>query len=388
MKNFVFLFGFFINVGLSAQPEVAIEKVNQAIDQLSAMHIKTKFFLKPFNTTDTLKAQGESWIVKNPADTMLGMSIRNISYYEERTIEIIHRDSITFFINSDNDSITRYNLNKGHWNGFTGNTRSSWSNENPLLVGIKPEMEDSVALERDENNSLVICRYQPDMLEMPIKNIKSSWWIDESTWLPYRYQNTFNVEGQDQYRMLEISLLDSSRVKIEKALNQPLPKKPVKDHVPVDPARYKPLPVGSKAPNFSGYFLEDSSLFELASYMDSGIVFIDFWYQTCAPCIRAIPYIDSLQQEYAAQGLSFFAINSRDHEQGRKALSEFYKKRGGTLANAVMTELENERDLWNNYSNPAFYLVKNGEIVHTQIGFSPQVMPKFREEIEKHISDE
>lgn len=39
------------------------------------------------------------------------------------------------------------------------------------------------------------------------------------------------------------------------------------------------------------------------------VVYVDFWASWCAPCKRSFPFMNDLQQRYAAQGLEVVAVN-------------------------------------------------------------------------------
>jgi thiol-disulfide isomerase/thioredoxin len=44
------------------------------------------------------------------------------------------------------------------------------------------------------------------------------------------------------------------------------------------------------------------------------IVLLDFWYPSCGPCLRAMPYMQELWSRYKSSGLVFLAVNGMEGE--------------------------------------------------------------------------
>ncbi len=100
------------------------------------------------------------------------------------------------------------------------------------------------------------------------------------------------------------------------------------------------------------------------------VVLIDFWDYSCINCIRTIPHIERLHNEYGSQGLTVIGIHtpefSFEHERDnvKKAISRF----GITYPVAM----DNDYKTWRAYDNkywPTSYVVdKEGIIRYTHIG--------------------
>jgi thiol-disulfide isomerase/thioredoxin len=363
-----------------------VNQVNIAVDKINNLHFKTTYYSKYYTDNDTSRFDGETWLLKVKTDTVLGMHIRNISQYEDAHLETLHKGSTTWLINHDKDTIIKYNQTEGHWDGFNGNTKTSWTTETPLNMGIHyDDEEDSLTIIQLENLDWLIQRFSPDVLEYSIHDITDMWWVDHLTMLPYRSINQWKIGERETYDELNIELLDTTQHAVKYGLNKPLPDYPVIDYVEPDPKQFEPLSEGAKVPKLNGYFLQDSTAFDLSNYLDSPLIMIDFWYQSCGPCIRAIPYLDSLEREFGQNGFLLIEVNSRDHKTEKTELIDFVKQRGGRTEMIVMTDLNTERKTWKCYLNPTFYLIRKGEIVWVQQGFAPEIMSEFREKIMQYL---
>lgn len=362
-----------------------IDSVNTAVSELDYLHFKTQYYSKSYTTDDTTIIDAETWVYKTKDDTILGMHIRSIGHLDYGHIETIHRGSDSWIIKHDVDTIEKYDQTKGHWDGFSGNWKGDWTNEIPLITGINLEPEDSVEIILLENGNWIIHHVADELPEYSIINIEDWLYIDRDSYLPYRAIVSWQLEGRQNYSDLHIELLDTTANSIVEELYKDFPDYPIIDHSPPNPDLFKPLDIGAKAPKMEGYFVQNGEQFELSKHLKGNLVMIDFWYQTCGPCIRAIPYLDSLSMEYQDRGFKLFEVNSRDHNTSKEDLIEFVKKRGGNPDQIVMIDIETERKIWNCYANPTFYLIKDNKIVWVQQGFAPELMSEFRAQIEKHM---
>ena len=364
-----------------------LKQTNKNIRALESMHVKTNYLYKYFSDDDTTIIDAETWISKNTDNEYLGMDIRTISQHDWGLIEILHKGHQTWMIKHDIDTIVKYDLKKGQWNGFDGNFRTDWTTELVLLTGVgyDPE-EDSIIMIKLADGDFKISVFCPDLDEPPITNISYHWWVDKQTMLPYKSVNKWSIGEKDSYYEMNINLISTDAESISKYLNSALPDYKVLQYTKPKKNKLKSLKKGQKAPALKGYFLKDSTEFILNDYVENSIVLIDFWYQSCGPCIAAIPYIDSLQEEFRDKGLLCIGVNSRDHNKRPKDLIDFIRKRGGHEDMMVMTDLNTERKKWKNYANPTFYLIQDRKIVWIKKGFSPDDMNLFRTAIGKHVT--
>lgn len=65
---------------------------------------------------------------------------------------------------------------------------------------------------------------------------------------------------------------------------------------------------GQKAPDFRATRLEGSGAIGLADYRGK-IVYLDFWASWCAPCLKAVPALETLRSEFPPSKFQILAVN-------------------------------------------------------------------------------
>ncbi|NUO01834.1 MAG: TlpA family protein disulfide reductase, partial [Saprospiraceae bacterium] len=103
----------------------------------------------------------------------------------------------------------------------------------------------------------------------------------------------------------------SPRYYIEKGFNfippKPLEPKPESISEPLRDQKFANLLVKSPLILPTG----DTTMLER---LDSSLLLIDFWYMSCPPCIKAMPYLQNLEKKYGPRGLKLIGINCQDIE--------------------------------------------------------------------------
>jgi len=204
-------------------------------------------------------------------------------------------------------------------------------------------------------------------------------WIDKKDYLPLQYSTTIDiVEQKDTMREYkEFKLLSfSPEIDETKLTYDAVPKTVVlNDYVPY--TRPESLPTGDPAPLWSLPSLAGDTV-SLAD-LRGKVVLVDFFYKSCAPCCAALPCLQSLHERYKDKGFVMIGIDPIDDPVKGK-MADFLAKRDVTY-----TVLFSDRELPKEYhvsGYPTLYFIdRNGNIVHTQIGFSTTL----EEELEKKL---
>jgi thiol-disulfide isomerase/thioredoxin len=84
---------------------------------------------------------------------------------------------------------------------------------------------------------------------------------------------------------------------------------------------------------FSGV-LDDGSTVTEADYAGEVLV-VNFWYAACAPCRVEAPFLETVYQEYAGDGVAFLGVNTYDSAEASLAFAETY---GVTYPSALAVE--------------------------------------------------
>lgn len=116
------------------------------------------------------------------------------------------------------------------------------------------------------------------------------------------------------------------------------------------------------------------------SQLQGKLVYLDFWASWCAPCRKSFPWMNTIQDKYADQGLVVVAVNlDKDRDLVKQFLAKYpahftvaYDPSGDSAAAFKVKGM------------PSSYLIdRNGEIRLSHIGFRE----KDREELEAGIRD-
>jgi thiol-disulfide isomerase/thioredoxin len=134
---------------------------------------------------------------------------------------------------------------------------------------------------------------------------------------------------------------------------------------------------GEKAPNFSAARLEGSGTLKLSDYRGK-VVYLDFWASWCAPCLKAVPALESLRGEFPASKFQILAVNV--DKKTKKALKFLAKQSVGypSVSNP-RGDIPGKFDL---ETMPSSYLIdQNGVVRYVHKGFRDGDLDVIRKEV-------
>lgn len=114
------------------------------------------------------------------------------------------------------------------------------------------------------------------------------------------------------------------------------------------------------------------------------VVYVDFWASWCGPCRKSFPWLNQMQQKYAAQGFKVIAVNV---DSERELAANFLKENGaeftigydtqGALASAFQLK-----------GMPSSYLIdRSGTIRYSHIGFRESEISATEKQIQTLVNE-
>lgn len=136
----------------------------------------------------------------------------------------------------------------------------------------------------------------------------------------------------------------------------------------------------AQTPLFSLRNLDDE-LVHLEEYLGKQPIILDFWATWCKPCLKNLPKLEKIYQDYAPQGLVVLAIN----EDGTRSLSKV-EPMANSLGLTFPILIDENREVMRKYrvsGLPTTLLIdQQKEIVFTLRGYRPGDEETLRNEIQ------
>lgn len=146
---------------------------------------------------------------------------------------------------------------------------------------------------------------------------------------------------------------------------------------------------GQAAPDFDFSNLKGEKI--KLSELKGKVVIINFFFTNCAPCVREIPFLNSLVEKYGNENIKFISISRWENtEQLKPFLAKNPIK--FDIIPSVFKDKESQMKLFaeNIYRvmlYPSLVIIdKEGIIRHTQVGYSPAYEETFLKELENTLN--
>jgi|GEM_PF-987156 len=115
---------------------------------------------------------------------------------------------------------------------------------------------------------------------------------------------------------------------------------------------------------FNEFVLNNEKTIKLSD-LRGKVILLDFWYRGCLPCLKTIPYLIKLQEEFK-NDLVIIGINDVDDKED---VTNFLNYKKANYLSTYKSEINISKSLKFNAFPTLLALNKKGEIVKTQIGF-------------------
>lgn len=115
------------------------------------------------------------------------------------------------------------------------------------------------------------------------------------------------------------------------------------------------------------------------------VVYIDFWASWCVPCRKSFPWMNTLQSQYQAQGLSILSINL-DHN---RALAEEFLTQNPANFPVIYDPKGLIASKYQLKGMPSSFIInRHGKIVSAHVGFNQEKKLAYEKEIVALLSEQ
>jgi len=119
----------------------------------------------------------------------------------------------------------------------------------------------------------------------------------------------------------------------------------------------------------------------LKDLIQQGPILIDYWALWCSPCLKEMPHLDKLQDEFIDEGFRVLAVNL-DTERSVSKVKSYIRSKGYDLEVALDPAQETYRRL-NGKAMPYSLLVdRTGKIIYRHSGYAPGDEKVLRKKVE------
>jgi thiol-disulfide isomerase/thioredoxin len=130
----------------------------------------------------------------------------------------------------------------------------------------------------------------------------------------------------------------------------------------------------------------DNKWQEYENIKGSQLTVIDFWATWCQPCVRSIPLLNEIAEEFETQGVSFIGI-SIDGPRNQSKVKPFIQSMGVTYP--IIRDVDSELMAELGVSAVPTLLIydSKGELVYFHEGFKPGDEQTIRDHISEQLSN-
>lgn len=229
-------------------------------------------------------------------------------------------------------------------------------------------------------------------------------WIDQETGLMAGLQATVDLSGAEGFAMMEdmpASYEVDYAVRIL-SLNEPLDDDlfayDIEGYTLVNSmeelmeafqsgsgaAHSETIEEGMEAPDFELVLMDDST-FRLSEHRDQ-VVLIDFWATWCPPCVRSLPSLQSMYEEFGGADVEFIGV-SLDRPTARNQVEAMMERFELTYPIGINADGDIAAE-YGAVSIPTLVVVdRKGIVRHVKVGFSEPAMEQVADIVRELVGD-
>ncbi|WP_341902890.1 TlpA disulfide reductase family protein [Fluviicola taffensis] len=225
-----------------------------------------------------------------------------------------------------------------------------------------------------------------------ILNSALDFWINEKDNIPIRYSVYYQVdlsgdtlEQYDEFNLTSYSLGNQENHKFKTPDYFVKNGIHLSEYVVSENESDEKLLVGSKVPDWE--FMTNKKINYTSTNLSYGLVLFDFYYQSCYPCLKAIPFLNKLNKKYDLKGRGLLVVGINDIDPVDERFYEFIKKKQIGYSLAVSPNKLNEEFKVSGY--PTIFLMNNkGELIYSSEGYGEQLEVELESIIVEHLKQE
>jgi thiol-disulfide isomerase/thioredoxin len=120
--------------------------------------------------------------------------------------------------------------------------------------------------------------------------------------------------------------------------------------------------VGMPAPNLTGASLQGGM--QSLEALRGQLIYLDFWYIGCGPCMRALPHLAAMQAQHSSNGFTVLGVNPY---QDSATVNRYLDRRGIELPQMLLDSLPSAYPV---QAYPTWFLIgRDGEVIARDMGY-------------------
>jgi len=203
-----------------------------------------------------------------------------------------------------------------------------------------------------------------------------------SSWTEYRTNCEFDNENKEVFNTTQIP----TGFTIKDYVVPKPPEDQAVNSAAFKSSKFEALDSGSMAPALRGKLYQEN-FNNFPVNFKGKITVLDFWFMTCMPCQKSMPYMDSLKEKYEKKGVQFYAVNDMDNNS--KALPKFpgFIKKHHFKCDILLVNGDISKK-YHATAYPTFFVInREGKVCYCFTGFYPYGFKEMAATIEKLLKE-
>lgn len=362
--------------GQKTDAKAILQKSAEILKSKQLFQYQASYQIKFFDNADTTKfGTFQCTVLKAPQDTVLGYHARLHTSTEERIY-----DGYAFMLISHNQKrILRDNPSVSGKKFTLNNIKREFIpsfcySATPFQTYLNDAKEMKLsALNWGKTKVWKIEIWLPTDTEITL--LKRVVYIDQQSYLPQKVEGFAKYQDiQDEYFELNLSNLSAAvSTETDFSTHYQYPQNYTEEIFKAPTVNYDPLPLGAAFIPVEGLDLQAKPLKIAAEATQNKLILLDFWYLACGNCLLAMPHLSTLAEKYQTQGLAVYGLNPYDDPLKKATIAQKFLDKFKVTYPQVFVD----KTLTAQYQikiYPSMYLIKNGQVVYTHLGYSEASM--------------